>query len=282
MRRALASSSAALVVAAAAAGALAGPTAGLDVSSNWSGYAVTGNGSTATSASGAMSFTDVTGTWTQPAATCTPGQSTSAAIWVGLGGYTVGSNYLEQAGTAADCDASGRATYYAWYELVPAPSVTIRLKVLPGDTITSTVYVVNPATVLVQVKNRTRHTVFTKRLPMANPDLSSAEWIAEAPSVCTAGGFCRTVALTNFGSVTFSRIAALGNGQGGTLAGPGWQATPIQLVPRSRRFFGDVNASAASTAGASPANLTPDGRSFTVTWLADATATAQTPTTPSG
>jgi Peptidase A4 family len=258
-----------------AAAAFAAPAAQNEISSNWSGYAVTGVGSTATTAVASTSFTDVTGTWVQPAATCTPGQSTSAAIWVGLGGYTDGSNALEQTGTSADCDANGKATYYIWYELVPAPSVTVKLKISPGDTITATVLIANPTTVLVQVKNRTRHTSFTKRLTMAQPDLTSAEWIAEAPSECTVSGFCRTVALTNFGSVSFSNIATLGNGQGGTLAGAGWQAVPIQLVPRSRRFFGDVEASASSTAGASPANLAADGRSFTVNWLADATTGAQ-------
>src|SRR5436309_16057643 len=107
MRRALATLSIALTCAVVAAAALAAPTAGIDVSSNWSGYAVTGVGSTATVASTSMSFTDVTATWTQPTAACTPGQSASAAIWVGLGGYTVGSNALEQAGTAADCSSSG-------------------------------------------------------------------------------------------------------------------------------------------------------------------------------
>ena len=215
---------------------------------------MTGVGSTSTTATTAMSFTDVTGTWKQPLATCTPGQSTSAAMWVGLGGYTQGSETLEQTGTSADCSSGGKATYSAWYELVPAPSVNVKLKIFAGDTITSTV-LINGNDVLVQIKNRTRHTVFTKHVPMEAPDLTSAEWIAEAPSECTALGFCRTVALTNFGSVTFSKVAALGNGAGGTLNGPGWQATPIQLVPRARRFFGDVNASANSTAGASPANL---------------------------
>ena len=270
--------SVALVGAAAAAAAVAKPTAGIDVSSNWSGYALTGVGSTANVASTSMSFTDVTGTWVQPTATCTPGQSTSAAIWVGLGGYTVGSNSLEQTGTSADCSSTGKATYYAWYELVPATSVTLKLKILPGDTVTSTV-LINGTDVLVQVKNRTRHTTFTKHLKMATPDLTSAEWIAEAPSECNVTGFCRTVPLTNFGSVTFSKIAALGNGQGGTLTGPGWEATPIQLVPRARRFFGDVNASASSTAGASPANLTADGSGFTVNWVADATTSSSGTTT---
>ena len=279
MRRALASITVALSGAIAAAAALAAPTAGIDVSSNWSGYAVTGVGSTATVASASMNFTDVTATWTQPAAACTSGQSTSAAIWVGLGGYTVGSNALEQTGTAADCNSAGKATYYAWYELVPAASVTLKLKIFPGDKITATV-VAKGNDVLVQVKNRTRKTVFTKHLQMESPDLSSAEWIAEAPSECTATGLCRTVALTNFGSITFSKIAALGNGQGGTLSGPGWESTPIQLVPRARRFFGDVNASASSTAGASPTNLSADGSVFTVNWVANASPPAgTTPTT---
>ena len=72
-----------------------------------------------------MSYTDVTGQWVQPKANCSKGRTSSVAIWVGLGGYTVGSNSLEQTGTSADCDANGRATYYAWYELVPAAPVTI-------------------------------------------------------------------------------------------------------------------------------------------------------------
>src|SRR4051794_41802185 len=110
MRRALASISVALTCAVAAAAALAAPTSGIDVSSNWSGYAVTGVGSTATVASTAMSFTDVTGMWTQPAAACTPGQSTSAAIWVGLGGDTLGADGLGRTGTGAGRDPAGQAT----------------------------------------------------------------------------------------------------------------------------------------------------------------------------
>ena len=61
------------VVLASAFAAATASGAGVDISSNWSGYAVTGAGSTANTAVTSMSFTDVTGTWTQPAATCTPG-----------------------------------------------------------------------------------------------------------------------------------------------------------------------------------------------------------------
>jgi predicted small secreted protein len=263
----------AVVLASAFTAATASGT-GVDISSNWSGYAVTGIGSTANTAVASMSFTDVTGTWKQPAATCTPGVTTSAAIWVGLGGYTIDSSSLEQTGTSADCDGNGKATYYAWYELVPADSVTVKLKIFPGDTVTSSV-LIKGTDVLVQVKNRTRHTAFTKHLPMASPDLTSAEWIAEAPSSCNSS-FCRTIPLTNFGSVTFSKVAALGNGQGGTLNGTGWDLTPIQLVPHAHRHFGDVNASASSTAGANPVGVSADGSSFTVNWVADATTAPTT------
>jgi hypothetical protein len=244
-----------------------------DVSANWSGYAVTGPAGSSAAAGTATSFTDVTGTWVVPTATCGGAASSAAAIWVGLGGYTLGSQQLEQAGTDSDCSLAGAPTYYVWYELVPEPAVTVKLKVSPGDVVTGTV-LVKGTDVLVQIKNRTRKTSFTKHLQMANPDLSSAEWIAEAPSECSAFGFCRVVALTNFGSVTFSRVAALGNNQGGTLtSNPGWSTTSIQLVPQSRRFFGDAPSSTPAGptgAGATPTGLTPDGASFSVNYTPNA------------
>ncbi len=250
----------------------AAATAAADVSSNWAGYVATGPGSTTTTASTSMAYTDVTGQWRQPKATCTPGSSTSAAVWVGLGGYSESSNALEQTGTSADCDTNGRATYYAWYELVPANSVTLRLKIFPGDVITSSV-VVNGTDVLVQVKDRTRRATFTKHLTMASPDLTSAEWIAEAPALCGSNGACRDLALTNFGSVTFTRTFAKGNNIGGTISSPTWTSTAIQLVPRSHRFFGGNDPYAgAGAAGAAPTGLAPDGSGFTVNWQASPSA----------
>jgi hypothetical protein len=256
-------------------------TSANEVSSNWSGYVATGHGTTTTTASPDTKFRNVTGTWKQPAATCAPGRASASAVWVGLGGYSTSSTALEQAGTSADCDVTGRPTYYAWYELVPEPSITIKnLKIRPGDLITSSVLVTGNE-VLLQVKNRTRRTVFTKRITLATPDLTSAEWIAEAPSECTANGFCRQVPLANFGSVTFTKVAALATiaglgDQGGTISSPLWQATPIQLVPRpSQRFFGDmVERPDATTgaAGASPLGLSADGSSFSVGWVANASA----------
>ena len=235
-----------------------------NVSSNWAGYVATGPGSTTVSASPDMAFTDVTGRWRQPAAACTPGSTSSAAVWVGLGGYSESSEKLEQAGTSADCDPAGRARYYAWYELVPADSVNISLPIRPGDVITASV-VVEGDDVLVQIKNRTRRRSFTKHLPMTAPDMTSAEWIAEAPAACGALG-CRDLKLTNFGSVAFSRTFAKGNGVGGTISSPNWLATAIRLVPQARRFFGDNAAPGATGPGAAPSALAPDGSGFTVSW----------------
>src|SRR5207302_10352511 len=104
-------------------------------------------------------------------------------------------------------------------------------------------------------------------------------WLAEHPDECCAFGSCVSVPLTNFSSVTCSSIVALGIGQGGPLAGPGWSSTPIQLIPRARRVFGDVSGSAGSTAGATPGSPGADcgtaasNCTFTINFVPNATAT---------
>lgn len=272
MRQALATLTVALCGVVTVAAGTAAPTAKLDVSANWSGFTATGVGSTSSTASPAMSFTDATATWKQPKATCVAGQETSAAIWVGLGGYSLTSQALEQAGTEADCDANGKPSYSVWYELVPADSVDVKLKVVPGDTITTSVLATG-TDITVQVKNRTRHTAFTKHLTMAAPDLTSAEWIVESPDICEVGSNrCQSATLTNFGSVSFTKVAALGNGQGGRLTGPGWQSTDLKLVPYSARgrSFGFAGVRSKSSAGAQTSKVAADGSGFSVGYLANA------------
>src|SRR5580692_3518701 len=67
-------------------------------SSNWAGYAIHHSHAT---------FNKVIGAWQQPKLTCRPGVSTYSAYWIGLGGYDIDSNALEQIGTEADCGISG-------------------------------------------------------------------------------------------------------------------------------------------------------------------------------
>src|SRR5579871_533910 len=128
-----------------------------EVSSNWSGYAAL-----ATDVATPIAFSDVTATWRQPKSTCTAGRTSSAAFWVGLGGYDPSSNSLQQLGTAADCNGSSLApTYYAWWEIVPAPSVQIPITIRPGDTVTAAV-LVKAQTVVLSLKDVTRGTRFSK------------------------------------------------------------------------------------------------------------------------
>jgi hypothetical protein len=234
------------------------------VSANWSGYAlqdISGAG---------LQFTSITGTWTVPVTKCEVGTPASVAFWVGLGGSSDAATGLEQTGTGADCTGNSTVPkYFAWYEILPAASVQVPLKVKPGDQITTSVNV-NGTSTLIQIKNRTHKTSFTRSLTVAAPDVSSAEWIAEAPSACDASGTrCTVVPLANFGSVAFTRVAAIASGHPGTINDPTWGNEPISLVPQSSRFFASRDSS--TTAGAVPGPLSTDGRSFPVAWVADAT-----------
>jgi hypothetical protein len=233
------------------------------VSSNWSGYALEDQAGTG------LQFTSVTGTWKQPKATCAKDSTAASAFWVGIGGESESATGLEQTGTSADCNADGTARYYAWYEILPAPAIQVPLKIRPGDQITTSVNV-NGGTTLVQIKNRTRKTSFTKALAVAAPDLTSAEWIAEAPSSCDNAGRCVVLPLANFGKVNFTRAAAIASTHPGTISDATWANVAIKLVPDG--LSNGFSRVATSTAGALPGTLSSDGRSFPVTWVSNATA----------
>jgi hypothetical protein len=221
-------------------------------SSNWAGYAVS-----APDGSPAVSYSSVSGAWRQPAATCTAGTPTFSAFWVGLGGFSPTSQALEQVGTQANCSASGRVTYSVWYELVPAAPVTIKLPIKAGDGMAASV-ADTKTSVTIRITNVTqKKTTFQKRLTMASPtpDVSSAEWVAEAPAACTPTGRCTVLPLANFGGVTFVVAKATSNGQAGTISDPAWSPTAISLA--------DPNSGATN---ATPTPLSPDGSSFGVTW----------------
>jgi hypothetical protein len=256
------------LVAAGAASAATSVTR--DVSSNWAGYAVTG-----------ATFSSVTGTWTQPELDCASTGSSASAFWVGLGGNTSGSNALEQAGTGAECSPDGTVRYYAWYELVPAPSVTIPLAVEPGDTITASVTVVGTK-VTMTVKNATTGRSVTKVKRMAAPDTSSAEWVAEAPSLCNGNGRCRTVTLSDFGSVKFTKASATAGGHTGSISDSAWIATSIRLVSDlAGPGYGRYEAAYTSSIQAVPTALSSRGAAFSVKWQGTSVA-ASAPSGPPG
>jgi Peptidase A4 family len=225
-------------------------------SSNWAGYAVHRPG---------VSFRTVSGTWTQPAASCVAGQSSYSAVWVGIGGFKPTSNALEQIGTEVDCKAAGNAVTSAWYELVPAPSKTISFAVHPGDVVHATVTVVGHQVTLM-LQNWTRHRTFRKTMFAPSIDVSSAEWVVEAPSECINQYACQALPLANFGSVAFdSAIATSTKGATGSILDPKWWRTQIRLTPGAQRFI--VARQTSDSAGtATPSTLRAAGTQFDVTY----------------
>jgi hypothetical protein len=242
-----------LVLAAAFAAPLAGPSSSQgaaatasSVSTNWAGYAVSGR-----------RFRKVTGTWRVPAGNCTAGRATYSAAWIGLGGFDERSRALEQAGTELDCSSSGRASYSAWYELVPATSRTIRMRIRRGDTIATTVQV-SGRRVSLRVVNRTTGATFAKTARMSAPDVTSAEWIVEAPSGCDSSG-CTQLPLANFGSVSFRGArATTSGGHTGAVSDAAFVTTRLDLSESGNNV--------SSMAGALASALSAAGSSFGVTY----------------
>jgi hypothetical protein len=226
-------------------------------STNWSGYAVTGG-----------TFTDVKGSWKEPSVSCPTATATTvhgkngdsgqngvknakpsrsqpsySSFWVGLDGDL--SNTVEQTGTDSDCNGS-TPQYYAWYEFYPAFPVNLPNPVQPGDAMTGEVSVTG-GNVTVTLSDATQGWSFTTTQPDKNYSLSSAEWIAEAPS---SG---HVLPLADFGTVNFTAASATGNGV---------NDGPISAFNYDQITM--VTTSGAAKATPSPLNKTGDG--FSVTW----------------
>jgi hypothetical protein len=201
---------------------------------NWSGYASFGS-----------TFGDVKGTWTQPAATCN-GKSTYSSFWVGLDGYD--SSTVEQLGTEADC-SHGKPVYYAWWEMFPNVSHTISFfTITPGVTYTAEVQSAGGDNFTLTLSGG-GNAPFTLTTPLGlDPSLSSAEWIAEAPSMCASS--CRQLPLTDFGTVSFSGAST----NGSAIDNSAWSFDPLTMV------------TGGGTVRAAPTALNPTGSGFSVTW----------------
>jgi hypothetical protein len=240
-------------------------------SANWAGYVA--------EASGGTPFRRVTGSWTVPSVSNRSSDGYSA-FWVGLGGASSTSQALEQVGTSSDV-SNGQASYYAWYELVPAAEQRLSLTVHPGDRMTGAVSV-SGTQVTVRLSDSTTGQSVAKTLKMASPDTSSAEWIAEAPSVETQDGQVMPTPLADFGKVTFTDATATAGSHTGPVNDAAWRAAPIDLQGAGTgylgagRRFGVSDVTGASSAAAAPGSLSSDGSSFTVTYGAGANTTTST------
>jgi Peptidase A4 family len=256
---------AALVVAAVVSGVAGAAAVQSDVSSNWGGYVASSPIDASTGL--ASSFSGASGAWVQPAAKCGTSVATSgptaSAFWVGLGGNSQASQALEQLGTEADCTANGTVRYFAWYELVPAPSHEIKMTIEPGDRISASVKV-SGHQITLSLRNLTHDAFFSHTFTKNTVDTASAEWIAEAPSICD-GNDCRESALTDFGTVAFSQASATAAGHTGAIKDAAWATTVLRLVSGGSGRFGNFSSENAA-AKASPTSLSSDATGFTVKW----------------
>jgi len=170
-------------------------------STNWFGY---NQGSLEL---GGKQFNSITGDWTVPTATRhVNGQEAFSSDWIGIGGgcvdagCTVGDTTLIQTGTEQDVDAAGSASYSAWWELIPGPSITIaNMTVGAGDHMHASIAEVvagsNIWTIVLQ--DVTRGQSFTTTVPYSSTHLT-AEWIEETPLLIgTNAGFAALPNLTN-------------------------------------------------------------------------------------
>jgi hypothetical protein len=264
--------SAAVILFAAAAGTAAAATAQQSTSQNWAGYVV--------QSKTGQSFSHVTGSWTVPSVSSDASDG-SAAFWVGLGGSSSNSQALEQVGTGSDV-SNGQVTYYAWSEIVPDPMHKLNLTVKPGDKITATVNVSGTSVTLTLADQSTGQSQ-TKTATVSNPDTSSAEWIAEAPSAAYSDGSTQVVSLADFGKVNFTGASATAGGTAGSLNDSRWNLNDVSLsgdgggtMFHGGSIGGGGVAVADDGAGsdAAPGTISSDGSSFTVADGATASETS--------
>jgi len=205
-------------------------------SNNWSGYSepLTQGGL----------YQSISANWTVPTATQhTAKQAESSATWVGIGGgcvtsdCTAGDSTLVQAGTEQDVSAGGQATYSAWWEIVPAPSITFsNLPVHPGDQINVSLTQTAPEVWDIVLKDVTdgQSGSATQTIPYTS-DYTTAEFIEETPlSVGTSGTGLTN--LPNLGTVGFTQ--AMVNGSGAGLTTP----DEMQLIDANGKVIADPSA----------------------------------------
>src|SRR4051794_26924538 len=171
-------------------------------SNNWFGY---NQGSLEL---GGKLFHSVSGDWTVPTASQhTRGQDESSSDWIGIGGgcvdanCAVGDNTLIQTGTEQDV-SGGKASYSAWWEVIPAPSLTIDMAISPGDHMHAGISEVAPLSDLwnITLQNVTTGQSFTRTVPYASTH-ATAEWIEETPLLI--GTNAGLAALPNLTTTTF-------------------------------------------------------------------------------
>jgi hypothetical protein len=221
-------------------------------SSNWSGWADTGSSDSVSAAYGS---------WRVPGLSCPKHGTTYVALWVGIDGYS--DSTVEQTGVLGEC-SSGIASYSAWYEFYPNPSVTISsVSVSPGDVVNARVtYSSSTNEFTTTITNVNTGVSYSASASVSGAKRTSAEWIVERPALCNVA-VCRLTTLANFGTgyfgedntgVTGTNYATI-NGANEPIGYSSFSTAAITMV-----------ASSTGPILAQPSALSTDGTSFTVTY----------------
>ncbi len=217
-----------------------------NVTSNWAGYAASG-----------QSVTAVHGTWTVPSVTAT-GYAAADATWIGIGG--ISSNDLIQTGTQNTMDANGNLQTSAFYEMLPDAETNVPdFAVSPGNSITAELSQTSDGLWQINLHNNTTGANYQNQVEY-DSSLSSAEWVEEDPS----DGISQ-VPLDTFAAVPFTHATTVINGDFQSAQAAGAQTMTI---------MGDGGAQLADIS-----TLTQSGEAFTVTRTS---ASSVTSTAPSG
>jgi hypothetical protein len=235
---------AAALVCAAVALAPAVAQAGERVSSNWAGYV-------AVPRHARGKFSSVSGTWVVPTAACSAGHEAYSAVWVGLGGFHEDAEVLEQLGTEQDCNRKGLASYAAWFEILPASPDAIKINVHPGDTVSASTTVAGHS-VTFRIRDLATGVRYATTRHAAATDVSSADWIVEAPSTCSTSGRCAALPLAKVGTVDFASATATADKQTNPAGDAVWSNTTLKLEQASvtlpgRPFHAEADAQTGPT-----------------------------------
>jgi hypothetical protein len=225
-------------------------SAATNQSNNWSGY------NQGTLEQGSTLFHSIGAQWAVPPATQhTSGQAEYSSDWIGIGGGCIDSGCvindptLIQVGTEQDVTAGGSASYSAWWEVIPGPSLTITsMSVHPGDQMSASIAETFPDSEVwtITISDLSDHQSYTTTIPYSSTR-ATAEWIQETPLILGAGaGFA---ALPNLTSPKFDHATV--NGAPANLK----PSEEIQLIDTSGKVIG------------TPSSPDPDADGFNVcTW----------------
>jgi hypothetical protein len=205
----------------------------------WSGYVDTSR----------VKFTEVSGSWVQPKATCGTALSYDV-FWVGFDRFPQAQ--AERAGSGSICQG-GSPTYFTWWQNPGGFATFVAEGVKPGDHIAASVTRSGTSYVLKVTDSTTAGNNFSTTQVCAAAVCKDVgvEWIAERPDNPLNGAI---YPFTKFGTWTVTNATVKAGTTTGTISS--FPDSEMTMVNSSRKVL------------AQPGALNSSGTSFKVTWKA--------------